>query len=248
MRFVSVLGERRDQVCGGHTREPFGCRWRTRRIHAQIKGAVCLECESSRWVIQLHRGNAEIGEDRIHAVESEFRQHLGQRGNVGHGFLRPHDDPDDAHDPRPDGEHGSRAIGAAPQLPEHVARRAVDPHPLHALQAVREIEATLVNEVQKVHFRELLEPKMRKVLFLFERVYYRADELSDAIMGTEAEKSEIRPGQTAGDFIRTVLTERDKLAAMVARYRYIEDLYRQRSPDGEAFSEDDDFFSSSDGF
>jgi sugar porter (SP) family MFS transporter len=36
----------------------------------------------------------------------------------------------------------------------------------YAVQAVREIEATLVNEVQKVHFRELLEPKMRKVLFL----------------------------------------------------------------------------------
>jgi hypothetical protein len=44
------------------------------------------------------------------------------------------------------------------------------------------------------------------------------------------------------------LSERDKLAAMVARYRYIEDLYRQRSPDGEAFTQDDDFFSSSDGF
>ncbi len=90
--------------------------------------------------------------------------------------------------------------------------------------------------------------KMRKVLFIFERVYYRADELSDAIAGTEAEKREIRPGQTAGDFIRTVLSERDKLASMVARYRYIEDLYRQRSPDGEAFTQDDDFFSSSDGF
>jgi hypothetical protein len=89
---------------------------------------------------------------------------------------------------------------------------------------------------------------IRKVLFIFERVYYRADELSDAIAGTDAEKREIRPGQTAGDFIRTVLTERDRLAAQVARYRYIEDLYRQRSPEGEAFSEDDDFFSSPDGF
>lgn len=89
---------------------------------------------------------------------------------------------------------------------------------------------------------------IRKVLFLFERIYYRADELSDAIAGTEAEKREIRTGLTAGDFIKTVLTDRDRLAAQVARYRYIEDLYRQRSPDGDAFSEDDDFFSSSDGF
>jgi hypothetical protein len=89
---------------------------------------------------------------------------------------------------------------------------------------------------------------IRKVLFIFERVYYRADELSDAIAGTDAEKREIRPGQTAGDFIRSVLTERDRLAAQVARYRYIEDLYRQRSPDGDAFSSDDDFFASPDGF
>jgi len=89
---------------------------------------------------------------------------------------------------------------------------------------------------------------IRKVLFIFERVYYRADELSDAIAGTDAEKLEVRPGQTAGDFIASVKAERDMLAAQVARYRYIEDLYRQRSPDGGAFSSDDDFFSSPDGF
>ena len=36
----------------------------------------------------------------------------------------------------------------------------------YAQQAVQEIEATLINDMQKVHFRELLAPKMRKVLFL----------------------------------------------------------------------------------
>jgi hypothetical protein len=89
---------------------------------------------------------------------------------------------------------------------------------------------------------------IRKVLFLFERVYYRVDQLSDAIAGTELEKRELRPGQTAADFIKSVYAERDKLEAQVARYRYIEELYRQRSPDGDAFSDDDDFFSSPDGF
>jgi hypothetical protein len=38
------------------------------------------------------------------------------------------------------------------------------------------------------------------------------------------------------------------LAAQVARYRYIEELFRQRDPDGEAFANDDDFFASPDGF
>ncbi|MCL5097409.1 MAG: sugar porter family MFS transporter [Candidatus Omnitrophica bacterium] len=36
----------------------------------------------------------------------------------------------------------------------------------YAGQAIARIEATLVNEIQKVHFRDLLEPKMKKVLFL----------------------------------------------------------------------------------
>jgi len=89
---------------------------------------------------------------------------------------------------------------------------------------------------------------IKKVLFIFERVYYRVDELADAIAGTEAEKREVRPGLTAGDFLKSVLSERNKLAAQVARYRYVEELFKQRSPDGEAFSGDDDFFASPDGF
>ena len=89
---------------------------------------------------------------------------------------------------------------------------------------------------------------LKKILFVFERIYYRMDEISDVISGTADEKREIRPGQTAGDFIKAVRAEREKLASQVARYRYIEELYRQRSPEGDAFSSDDDFFSSSDGF
>lgn len=89
---------------------------------------------------------------------------------------------------------------------------------------------------------------IRKVLFIFERIYYRVDQLSDAIAGTELERRELRPGQTAADFIKTVYSERDKLEAQVARYRYIEELYRQRNPGGGAFSDDDSFFSSGDGF
>jgi hypothetical protein len=89
---------------------------------------------------------------------------------------------------------------------------------------------------------------IKKVLFVFERVYYRVDEISDAIAGTADERRDIRPGQTAGDFIQSVRAEREKLAAEVARYRYIEELFRQRDPDGEAFSNNDDFFASPDGF
>jgi hypothetical protein len=107
------------------------------------------------------------------------------------------------------------------------------------------LDPTVLKEKKEVS-RYLL--NIRKVLFIFERVYYRVDGLAEAIAGTELEKREIRPGQTAADFIKQVYMDRDKLEAQVARYRYIEALYRQRSPEGEAFSDDDDFFASSDGF
>lgn len=89
---------------------------------------------------------------------------------------------------------------------------------------------------------------IKKVLATFERVYYRIDELSDLVAGTPDEKREIRPGVTAGDFLASCFSEREKLIGQVARYRYIAGLYAQRSPDGGAFSDDDDFFASADDF
>lgn len=89
---------------------------------------------------------------------------------------------------------------------------------------------------------------IRKVLFAFERVYYRMDDVSELIAGTPDERRQVAPGQTAGDFLAAVRADRDRIAAQVARYCYIEALYRQRNPGGEAFSSDDDFFKSSDGF
>ena len=89
---------------------------------------------------------------------------------------------------------------------------------------------------------------IRKVLTIFERVYYRIDELSDIVAGTPDEKAAIGPGVTAGNFLASCLSEREKLIGQVARYRYIEDLYKARSPDGGVFDNDDDFFASSDDF
>ncbi|HTX73328.1 MAG TPA: FecR family protein [Rectinemataceae bacterium] len=89
---------------------------------------------------------------------------------------------------------------------------------------------------------------IRKVLFLFERIYYRVDELSDLVAGTAAEKSLIAPGMTAGDFLASVKADQDRLAAEVSRYRYIESLYAARDTEGGVFGGEDDFFNSSDGF
>ncbi|HUW40993.1 MAG TPA: FecR family protein [Rectinemataceae bacterium] len=89
---------------------------------------------------------------------------------------------------------------------------------------------------------------IRKVLFIFERVYYRVDQISAIVAGTDAEKALVAPGLTAGAFIASVKADRDKLAAEVARYRYIASLFAERDAGGGFFGNQDDFFSSSDGF
>jgi hypothetical protein len=89
---------------------------------------------------------------------------------------------------------------------------------------------------------------LRKVLFLFERIYYRVDELSAIVAGTDLERVELKPGLSAGAFLDRVARERDLLARQVARYAYATALFRSRNPDSIIFSGDETFFSSSDGF
>jgi hypothetical protein len=125
--------------------------------------------------------------------------------------------------------------------------------PLPKKWADEDRAGTKVNPLEPAVLREKKEMagyllNIKKVLTSFERVYYRIDELSDLVAGTPDEKSAIGPGVTAGSFLASCLSEREKLIGEVARYRYIEDLYKARSPDGGAFDDDDDFFASSDDF
>jgi len=91
--------------------------------------------------------------------------------------------------------------------------------------------------------------KLRKTLFIFERIYYRIDELQAIVANTPLERREIRPGLTVGDFLRRVEAERDKLARNTALFRYAESLYASRNPEGEFFGQgDDDFFGSDSDF
>lgn len=92
--------------------------------------------------------------------------------------------------------------------------------------------------------------ELRKILFLFERIYYRLDEAADLAAGTPGERSEIRPGLTVGAFLKQFRDERERLAKMMAFFRYAERLYALRNEGGAGFSglggDDDDFFGSSD--
>lgn len=94
----------------------------------------------------------------------------------------------------------------------------------------------------------------RKVLFIFERLYYRIVELDQYVMGTTLEKAELRAGLTVGDFVRRVRSDAPALEKRVFLFRYAEKLYEQRNSGGAGLpgmsapgaGSEDDFFGSSD--
>lgn len=89
--------------------------------------------------------------------------------------------------------------------------------------------------------------EIRKVLFVFERIYYRIDQLEGVILGTKLEQVEIRKGLKAVDFLRKVKAEADALERRVALFRYAERLYQLRNEGGAGLpgsGAGDDFFDS----
>jgi len=93
--------------------------------------------------------------------------------------------------------------------------------------------------------KEMLKPIMdiKKILFVFERIYYRIDQLDSVITGTTLENIAVKKGVTAGDFLKRLKSESALLERRVALFRYAETLYALRN-EGSAFpgSDDDDFF------
>jgi hypothetical protein len=90
---------------------------------------------------------------------------------------------------------------------------------------------------------------VRKILFIFERIYYRINQLDSLVMGTQLERTVLRPGLTAGDFIRKVRADAGALERRVFLFRYAEKLYELRNAGGvglPGMDSGDDFFSSSD--
>lgn len=91
----------------------------------------------------------------------------------------------------------------------------------------------------------------RKVLFIFERIYYRLDQIEGLVLGTPAERAMIRPGLSAGDFLRRFRQEAPTLERRMLLFRQAERLYSLRNQDGAGFSGlggSDDFFGSDEGW
>ncbi|MCX7025181.1 MAG: FecR domain-containing protein [Spirochaetes bacterium] len=92
---------------------------------------------------------------------------------------------------------------------------------------------------------------LRKNLFIFERIYYRLEEIDGIVTGTPIERAELRPGIKVSDFFKRFRADRDALARKVALFRYAEKLYELRNQGGAGLPgsgglSDDDFFGSSD--
>lgn len=90
--------------------------------------------------------------------------------------------------------------------------------------------------------------RLRANLFLFERIYYRINQLADHILGTSLEQTTLRPGLTAGEFLRRVRTEAPLLQRRVALVRYAEVLYTMRNEGRSPFSFGSDDFGDNDDF
>ena len=109
-------------------------------------------------------------------------------------------------------------------------------------------DATVLRE-KKAIMKDILET--RKVLFIFERLYYRLLEVEGLIVGTPLERSELRPGLSAGEFLRRVKADAPSLEKRVFLFRYAEKLYELRNQGGAGLpgmDSSDDFFGSSEGW
>jgi len=94
--------------------------------------------------------------------------------------------------------------------------------------------------------------QLRKILFIFERIYYRIVQLDAIVSGMAIDGAQLRKGYTVGDFLRRVKAEAALLERRVALFRYAEKLYELRNVGGAGMpgmgGGTDDFFGSDDGF
>lgn len=89
---------------------------------------------------------------------------------------------------------------------------------------------------------------LRRVLFLFERIYYRLDEISVYLPETQR-RARLSNGRTAEEFLRMVKSDIGELERRTAEYRFVLSLYAERNEGREPISmESGSFFDSDDSF
>jgi hypothetical protein len=117
----------------------------------------------------------------------------------------------------------------------------------------RKGQAPHANDVTVMRQKSTLAPKlmrMKGILFFFEPVYYRLDEVRNILGGMYANQP-LSSGQTVGAFLRQMQTDFRGLERKTALFRYALRLYSERNEGREPISLDSeggDFFDDTDSF
>ncbi len=109
------------------------------------------------------------------------------------------------------------------------------------------------NDIAVMRQKSAIVPKLmavRRVLFLFERIYYRLEDIREQVgVGTLRDR-ELSSGGTVGDFYNQFSVDKRQLERMAAAYRYALLLYAERNEGRDLSMGDDggDFFDDTSSF
>jgi hypothetical protein len=81
--FIGQVLEQVGEVIGRQSGEQFGSRLAAVRVHAHVQGAIEFCGETASRIVELHRGNAEVGEDDVNAGKLCIGKDFGKAGEVG---------------------------------------------------------------------------------------------------------------------------------------------------------------------
>ena len=81
--FVGVLAEKGYEALPGDSCEEVGGGEASRRVHPHVERAVRLERESARRVVELHRGDAEVGENEVDGRQAQLSEDFREAREAG---------------------------------------------------------------------------------------------------------------------------------------------------------------------
>ncbi len=80
--FVGVFGQKSFELGRAQFCEQVGSGLAALRVHPHVERAVAFGGETARWIVQLHRGDAEVGEDDVDTGDLAVRQNFWQASEI----------------------------------------------------------------------------------------------------------------------------------------------------------------------
>src|ERR1700752_4028995 len=82
VRFVGKSSKDTSEILSGNSGQQLRGGASLIGIEAEVQGTLLFEGEPARRVIELHGGDAKIGEKGINGCNSDFNENLGQSGKI----------------------------------------------------------------------------------------------------------------------------------------------------------------------